>query len=251
MRNKRILSALFVLVLLCSGCTFTWPWTKKAAMTRSIPEGLYQQGVEYYKDGNYKKAVEVFQRLKEENPLSALAIMAEIGIADSYFSNKDYTEAGLAYREFINLHPTNENLPYVMYQLGMSHFNQVTSVDRDQSEVLKALKEFERLTARFPGSKFSFLGEKMIRECKKVLGEQEFYVGEYYFNRKQYQAALMRFEKVVRDYANVGLDYKAGYYIGEAKRLLAEQGVTQQYGGSRSSQSTPPIRTPRSRGGLP
>jgi len=222
-RYKRILPALFLLVMLCSGCTFSWPWAKQATMARSTPDGLYQQGVEHYQKGDYKKAVEVFQRLKEENPLSSLALMAEIGIADSYFSNKDYPEAGIAYKEFINLHPTNENLSYVMYQLGMCHYNQRTTVDRDQSEVYKALKEFERLTARFPGSKFSFLGEKMIRECKNILGEQEFYVGEYYFNRKQYRAALLRFEKIARDYANVGLDYKVGYYIGESKRRLAEE----------------------------
>lgn len=190
-------------------------------MARATPDGLYQQGVEYYKDGNYKRSVEVFQRLKEEYPLSTLAIMAEIGVADSYFSSKEYPEAALAYREFINLHPTNENLPYVMYQLGMCHFNQITTVDRDQSEAFKALKEFERLTARFPGSKFSFMGEKMIRECKKILGEHEFYVGEFYFINKQYGAALLRFEKIAREYANVGLDYKVNYYIIESKRRLA------------------------------
>jgi outer membrane protein assembly factor BamD len=242
-RNKRILLALFVLVMLCSGCTFTWPWTKKVTMTRSTPDGLYQQGVGYYRNGDYKKAVEVFQRLKEENPLSELALMAEIGIADSYFSNKDYPEAGLAYREFMNLHPTNENLPYVMYQLGMCHFNQMPSVDRDQSEAYKALKEFERLTARFPGSKFSFLGEKMIRECKKILGEQEFYVGEFYFNRKQYLAAILRFEKIARDYANVGLDYKVGYYISESKRRLIEEEAKQKSG--EGGLFPPPIHTPR------
>ena len=57
----------------------------------------------------------------------------------------------------------------------------------------------------------------MIRECKKILGEQEFYVGEFYFNMKKYRAALRRFEKIVRDYANVGLDYKVSYYIIETK----------------------------------
>jgi outer membrane protein assembly factor BamD len=223
MRNKRILLVLFVLVMMLSGCTFTWPWTKKLVLNRATPDGLYQQGAEYYKDGNYKKSVEVFQRLKEEYPLSRLALMAEIGIADSYFSGKDYPEAGLAYKEFLNLHPTNENLSYVMYQIGMCHFNQIMTIDREQSEAFKALKEFERLTTRFPGSKFSFLGEKMIRECKRILGEQEFYVGEFYFNIKQYRAALLRFEKVVREYANIGLDYKVSYYIIESKRRLAEE----------------------------
>jgi outer membrane protein assembly factor BamD len=63
----------------------------------------------------------------------------------------------------------------------------------------------------------------MIRECKKILGEQEFYVGEFYFNIKQYQAALRRFEKILREYANVGLDYKVSYYLIESKRRLAEE----------------------------
>jgi outer membrane protein assembly factor BamD len=225
--KKRILPVLLVLAVALSGCTFTWPWTKSNPLTRSTPDGLYQQAVEYYQDGSYKKSVEIFQRLKEEYPLSQLAILAEMGIADSYFSGKDYFEAELAYLEFLNLHPTNENLPYVMYQIGMCHFNQMDTLDRDQSETFKALKEFERLTARFPGSKFSFLAEKMIRECKRILGEKEFYVGEFYFNIKQYRAALRRFEKIARDYANVGLDYKVSYYIIESKRRLGDvEGVT-------------------------
>ncbi len=221
--NRRILPIFLILVMALSGCTFTWPWAKKTSLARMTPDGLYQEAVEYYKDGSYKKSVEIFQRLKEEYPLSKLAILAEMGIADSYFSGKDYLEAELAYREFLNLHPTNENLSYVMYQIGMCHFNQILTIDRDQSETFKALKEFERLTARFPSSKFSFMAEKMIRECKKILGEHEFYVGEFYFNIKQYRAALRRFEKIAREYANVGLDYKVSYYLIESKRRLAEE----------------------------
>jgi outer membrane protein assembly factor BamD len=220
-RNK-LLPALLVLLMIVSGCTFTWPWIKKTSLNRATPDGLYQKGVEEYQDGSYKKSVETFQRVKEEYPLSKLAILAEIGIADSYFSGKNYTEAELSYQEFLSLHPTNENLSYVMYQIGMCHFNQISSIDRDQSETFKALKEFERLTARFSSSKFSFMAERMIRECKKILGEQEFYVGEFYFNIKQYRAAIRRFEKIAREYANVGLDYKVSYYIIESKRRLAE-----------------------------
>ncbi|MBU2026885.1 MAG: outer membrane protein assembly factor BamD [Proteobacteria bacterium] len=222
MRNKRILLILLMAVLLFSGCKIWWPWTKRVDMTRATPEGLYQQGVEYYQDGSYKKAVDLFQRLKEEYPLSKYAIMGEMGIADSYFSGKQYVEAELAYSEFLNLHPTNENLPYVLYQIGMCHFNQITTIDRDQSEAFKALRELERLEARFPSSKFAFLAEKMIRECKKTLGEQEFYVGQFYFNIKEYRAALQRFEKVAREYPNVGLDYKVSYFLIETKRRLAE-----------------------------
>ena len=220
--NKRVFIALLTVVFLLSGCKMWLPWAKKAEMARATPEGLYQQALQDYQGGDYKRSIELFQRVKEEYPLSPLAIAAEMGVADSFFSGKQYPEAELTYSEFLNLHPTNENLPYVMYQIGMCHFNEITTIDRDQSETFKALKEFERLMARFPKSKFSFMAEKMARECRKTLGEQEFYVGEFYFNIKEYPAALRRFEKIAKEYPNVGLDYKVSYFIAETKRRIAE-----------------------------
>jgi outer membrane protein assembly factor BamD len=219
---------LLAALILLSGCKMWLPWQKKTDMARGTPEGLYQQAVQEYKDGAYKRAIELFQRVKEEYPLSPLAIMGEMGIADSFFSGKQYPEADLAYGEFLNLHPTNEDLPYVMYQIGMCHFNQISAIDRDQTEPFKALKEFERLLARFPGSKFAFMAEKMVRECKKMLGEHEFYIGEFYFNIKQYKAALRRFEAIARNYSNVGLDYKVNAFITETKmRIVAEDAKKQ------------------------
>ena len=222
-QRRRLLLLILLVVLLVTGCGKSWwPFGKKVEMGRATPEGLYQQGLAYYEDKDYKRAVEVFQQTRELYPLSEVAIMAEIGIADSYYSGGEYPEAQLAYGEFINLHPTNENLPYVMYQLGMSHFSQIDTIDRDLTGGLRALKEFERLVARFPDSRFAALAEKMARDCKKILAEKEFYVGEFYFKNSHYKAALRRFERVVQEYPNVGLDFKVNTYIQETRRRLAE-----------------------------
>jgi outer membrane protein assembly factor BamD len=121
------------------------------------------------------------------------------------------------------MHPINENIPYVLYQMGMCHYRQIEKIDRDQTETAKARKEFERLIARFPESKFSAAAEKLLRECKQKLAEQEFYIGRFYFGRKQYQAALKRFEYIAREYPNIGLDYKIEYYIEETRKKIAEE----------------------------
>jgi outer membrane protein assembly factor BamD len=68
----------------------------------------------------------------------------------------------------------------------------------------------------------------MIRDCRRILAEKEFYVGEFYFNQKKYQAALRRFETVAREYPNVGLDFKVGFYIQESRRRLAEAEARQK-----------------------
>ena len=181
------------------------------------------RGSAEFQNGNYKKAREYFSRLKDEYPLHDLAILAELGIADSFFTDKEYIEAESAYNEFLNMHPTNENIPYVIYQMGMCHYKLKETIDRDQTETIRARKEFEKLITRFPDSKFSMAAEKLLRECKQELAEQEFYIGKFYFLQKKYQAALNRFETVARNYANIGLDYKIEYYIDETKRRIIEE----------------------------
>ena len=223
---KISLPVIFLLVLGMSGCGW-WKdmreWWRPADMARATPESLYKRGAELYQEGRYRKAIESFQRLMEQYPLHNLVVSAEIGIADSYFSDENYIEAEMVYRDFISLRPTNENLPYAMYQLGMCHYNQIGAIDQDQTEAIKALKEFERLTARFTESKFSVLAERHILECRKRLAEKEFYVGKFYFTQGKYKAALGRFETIAREYPGIGLDYKVRYFLEESKKRFIRQ----------------------------
>lgn len=223
MTRKISLILLLLLVLGVSGCG-TWKdfkeWWRPSDMARATPEGLYKRGAEQYQEGRYKKAIESFQRVRELFPLHPMAPDAELGIADSYFSNENYVEAELTYKDFIDMRPTNDNVPYAMYQHAMSSYKQMDTIDRDQTDTHKAVKAFGRLIARFPNSKFSLLAERHVLECRKRLAEHEFYVGNFYFTNGKYKAALGRFETIAKDYRGIGLDYKVGYFIEESKKRL-------------------------------
>jgi outer membrane protein assembly factor BamD len=216
--QSKKLFLIIALLFLTSGCAL---WKSKE-IPKNNPEALYQQGYADYQKGRYEKAIENFQRLKEEYPLHELAIRAELGIADAHFSMKEYGYAEIAYNDFLNLHPANENISYVMYQIGICHHNQLLSIDRDQTETWKALKEFEKLIVRFPTSKFSFLAEKKAKECRTRLAEHEYYVGELYFKMKRYKAAMLRFENITKNYVNLGLDYKVKFIMEETRKQLAK-----------------------------
>jgi outer membrane protein assembly factor BamD len=185
----KIVLLILLLTLICSGCSFLNIFGKHEP-AKATPEGLYSKASVEFNGGHYKKAQEDFLRLKEEYPLHELAILAEVGIADSLYSDKEYAEAENAYGDFISLHPVNENVPYALYQLGMCHYNQIGAIDRDQTETIQAKKEWEKLVARYPESKFFAMAEKLIRECKQKLAEHEFYVAKFYLRQKKYQAAL-------------------------------------------------------------
>jgi outer membrane protein assembly factor BamD len=221
---KRSFLFLFTLAFLIamSGCSW-FSWMSDKSMSKGTPQGLYQQGSALYQKKKYEKAITVFQRVKDEYPLEDIAVLAEVGIADAHYSNEAYPEAYLAYDEFVNRHPTDENVPYALYQMGMSRYKLTDTIDRDQTETWKAKADFERLLSRYPKSQFAVVGEKMLTEVKMKLAENEFYIGEFYFTQKKYKAALKRFELIARDFPNVGLDYKVKYYITETRRMLIEE----------------------------
>ena len=222
MDRKFLIPVLLALILTFTGCAWIDNLIGGKQRVKNDPVALYQAGVEAYNRGRYSRAVEYFTRVKERFPLHELALMAEIGIADAYYSDKEYANAELAYTDFLNLHPTHEHIPYVIYQIGMCHYMNMLSIDRDQTETVRALKEFEQVIARFPTSKFAVLAEEKLRECRKRLAAKEFYVGQFYFRRGLYQSAVKRFEYLLSHFSGLGYDYQAKVFLAESHKRLAK-----------------------------
>jgi len=184
---------------------------------------LASDGMEAYKDGNYEKATESFQKIKDWYPFSKYAMLAELKIADAHYNLKEYEEAVFAYEEFENLHPRNEAVPYVVYQIGRCYFDQMDTVDRDQSSSQKALDTFNRLIKQFPNDPYAARAREHIKTCLKNLAGHDLYVGHFYFKSGYYKAALKRFEAVLAKYPDIGLHYEALQYIALAKAKSAKE----------------------------
>ncbi len=215
---------IFFLCLMLSGCS-SWNIFGKKEQVIATPEKLYNLASDEYKEGHYKKAQEYFTRLKEEYPLHEMTILAEIGIADSFYSDKEYVDAADAYSNFISMHPLNEHVPYAIYQKGLCHYHQMDAIDRDQTETIKAKREWEKLISKYPDSKFSTEAAPKMKEVQQRLAEREFYVAKFYFHRKKYPAALARFEHLSREFPDFSDRKKVEYYIREARKKIAKGGT--------------------------
>jgi outer membrane protein assembly factor BamD len=202
------------LTLLIAGCG--WFQVKD----QMSPQELAQDGMDQYTSGNYRKAIDSFEKLKDYYPFDKLAMLAELKIADAHFKLEEYEEAIVAYEEFANLHPLNEAIPYVIYQTGMSYHNRVDTIDRDQTNALKALETFNRLTRQYPEDPYAFKANEKAKQCLKSIAGHEFYVGLYYFKSKHYKAALVRFRSVLSQYPDVGVHQQALQYIASCEAAL-------------------------------
>lgn len=166
-------------------------------------EELAEKGMESFEEEDYSDALKAFNTLKERYPYSRYAILAELKVADAHFYRKEYPEAIGAYEDFVQLHPKNEAIPYVKYQIGVCYYEQMLSKDRDQTPTRLAVLSFERLLKEHADSAYASEATKKINDCRKLLAEHELYVGRFYYKAKHYSAALGRFEGVLTGYMDV------------------------------------------------
>ncbi len=213
---KRILILCLISFFVFSGCSWFSAKEEKAA------QELATEGMHSFKNENYRQAVESFEKLKDWYPFSKFAILAELKIADAHYNLGEYEDAIFAYEEFENLHPNNEAIPYIIYQIGMCYFEQVSTPDRDQNSAEKAKLTFMRLIKQFPGDKYAHMGKAHIKKCDKSLAEAVFKIGLHYYKSKHYKAALARFRSVITDGTDVGMHYKALQYITQCEALIKE-----------------------------
>lgn len=207
MMIHRALIALLVICPLFFGCA------GKELRQEKTAEELAAEGMERFENENFKASILSFEKLKDWYPFSKLATLAELKIADAYYHIKEYESAIAAYAEFENLHPRNDAIPYVLYQIGRCWYDQIDTIDRDQTYAQNALNTFLRLTRQFPQDPYAQRARQHIDVCIKSLAENEFYVGMFYYKSKRYKAALKRFQTVLTEYPDVGVQQKALQYI--------------------------------------
>jgi outer membrane protein assembly factor BamD len=201
-------------IFLLTGCAFFEPKDNLPA------QELAAEGMDEFESGDYTKAIEHFEKLKDWYPFSKFAILAELKIADAYYRKQEYEDAVFAYEEFENLHPRNEAIPYVIFQMGQCHFEQIDTIDRDQTVARNALEAFYRLINKFPGDDYAIKASARIKECLQSLAGHEFYVGMFYYKKKNYKAALQRFRSVLSNYPDVGIHHDALQYIAQCEAFL-------------------------------
>lgn len=194
------------------------PWFKSAAPVDPTAEALFAEGSRYFNEKKYARSIDVLQKLKSGHPFSPLLTETELKVADAYYLNQQYPEAITAFKEFQTLHPTNENIPFVILRLGQAHLDQFTSIDRDQKNTEIAKGYFETVITNHPKSPHAREAAEKLAKCVQYLSEHEFNVAVFYHQQERYPAARDRFEEIVRKYKGTPTAIKSLYYLGESYR---------------------------------
>ncbi|BCO10196.1 hypothetical protein GF1_25720 [Desulfolithobacter dissulfuricans] len=173
------------------------------------PESLAIQGMDEFNRGRYSSALKTFEQIMDRYPFSSQALLAELKAADCHYYMGEYEEAKLLYKEFEERHPTNEAIPYVLFQIGMCDFKRTDRIDRDISGAQDAIQSFSRLLRAYPDSPYSREARARIKAAREFLVNHEYFVATFYVRTKKYDQAIHRLKYLLATYPDSAIAPKA------------------------------------------
>lgn len=220
---RSLLICLLLLLPWVSSCSYvslpSLPWSRRPIDPNPTAEKLFNEGTAYLDGKKYALAIESFKQLQSEFPFAPELIQAELKLGESYYLNKQYPEAISAFKEFQSMHPTNENVPFAIYHLGLANLVQFTNVDREQKLTAIAKDYFETLVKNYPASPYAAEAKEKLAECVSHLAQHDFNIANFYIKDQNYPAARERLEGILRLYPQSPLSDQVLYGLGETYRL--------------------------------
>ena len=165
-------------------------------------EQLYKSAHEAMLDGNYTRAVKLFDTLEARYPYGRYAQQAILEGAFSNWRNSEQAAATAACDRFIRTYPNNPNVDYAYYLKGLVYFREdqglfgyVYELDlsqRDPKQMRESFAALKELVQKFPQSRYTEDAQVRMRYLTNALGMYEVNVAQYYYDRGAYVAAANR-----------------------------------------------------------
>ena len=203
---RRIVLACFLFAIAACGEAQTLDDTYGGTARRH-----YQLGMEAFEDDDFLEAQRHFNLVRNKYAYSQYAALAELRIADSWFEQDKFAEAIEGYRSFAQNRPNHREVPYAMWRMGVSNFEQIPSGfvlfppvhEKDQVSTKDTLAVLRRYTERFPDHTHAGEARKMISSCRGLMADHELYVARFYLRDSRPNSARGRLETLLADFEDV------------------------------------------------
>ncbi len=165
-------------------------------------ERIYREAHGALVEGNYTRAIKLFETLESRYPYGRYAQQAILESAYANYRAGETAAAIAACDRFIRTYPNHPNVDYAYYLKGLVNFREdqgilgyVYEIDLSEREP-KAMREsfaaFNELVTKFPDSRYAGDALDRMKYLTNALATYEVKVARYYYNRGAYIAAVSR-----------------------------------------------------------
>ncbi len=147
---------------------------------------------------SYDRAQAMFGEIVKRAPFHHLAPMSQFNIGQALEKDGKSMEAVAAYQEVVTRYPGDPVADDAHYQIGYVRFHESQQGSYDQADRQKARDSFEDFLNRYPSSEKAAQARQNIQALSNVDVKDTADVARYYDKMKNYKAAVVYYNEVIR-----------------------------------------------------
>ena len=192
----------FIVLIFLSSCS------KKVEEVKNIKKqsqelemiSVYNEGFQKLEINDTFNAAQKFLEAELLFPQSEWAPKSALMAAYSYYLQNYYQEALSNLNRYLKTYPNDKDISYANYLIGICYYEMIEDEKRDIGPILKAKKQFEIITDKYPNTDFALDAKFKLDLIQDILASKEMYLAKHYLKKNKWIAAINRYQIIIEEY---------------------------------------------------
>jgi outer membrane protein assembly factor BamD len=192
-------------------------------------EELYAGANKYYQEGEYNKAIILYDKVLPVIRGSEKAELADYNYANCHFKTKRYIEAAGYFSNFFRTYNRSPLAEEALFMNAYSLYLDAPDYNLDQQSSQEAVAAIQQFVTRFPGSASYERAMEMLGDLERRFEEKAYQESSMYYRLKDglypgdfYRACIVNFQNFAKDYPESEYNEELAYKLVEVATGYAE-----------------------------
>ena len=215
----------FIILLLLFSCSTNEKINK---IVQEDDKQIFEKGIQFLEEKKYKESIDQFIKISDEFPFSQYSSHSQIYNAYINFELNKTEQTILILNDYISMNPAGLFTEYAEYLIAMCYYVKTSDPSRDSKFTKIAIEKFNKITKKYPNSKYAKDAKLKLEYLKNYLARKEFEVGMYYLKNNAPSPAINRFSIIIKDYQGSNIIPQTLYRMYEAFEMLKLKNNSEQ-----------------------
>ena len=192
-------------------------------------EELFNGANRYYQEGEYNKAIILYDKVLPVIKGSEKAEMAEYNYANCHFKTKRYIEAAGYFNTFYRTYNRSPLAEEALFMHAYALYLDAPDYNLDQQSSREAVAAIQQFVTRFPGSSSYERAMEMLQDLEKRFELKAYYESQIYYRATEglfpgdnLRACIINFQNFAKDYPESKYNEELAYKLVEVGFGYAE-----------------------------